>query len=291
MKKYCQKCNKVFDEQKKYCPYCGNQLIEKEESIVEKKEDEKEQEIKNPDDTIHYITMEEIVSFKYNSTAKVFLLPVTIGMGILEMLFLGLFLSKGIPKVITNSWLEAIVFLLLFIGVAKFRKWTIYKFSGNSQMKMFGIAKNTLQSIEGTFVIIYSIIVIICGVALLDYFGITLNGIVNDVGMALDVVETYLNDPSEIEGYMNYGREIGREIGRGINSGELIIPLTKFALIELYELKNWLMLLTCSSIVYQETTVYHKVEEDELEILSAFKKTFYKIKEEWEEIHKKSDKK
>ena len=78
MKKYCQKCNKVFDEQKKYCPYCGSQLIEKEESIVKKEEDEKEQEIENPDDTIHYITLEEIVSFKYNSIAKVFLLPVTI---------------------------------------------------------------------------------------------------------------------------------------------------------------------------------------------------------------------
>ena len=283
MKKYCQKCNKVFDEQKKYCPYCGSQLIEKEESIVKKEEDEKEQEIENPDDTIHYITLEEIVSFKYNSIAKVFLLPVTIGMGILEMLFLGLFLSKGIPKVITNSWLEAIVFLLLFIGVAKFRKWTIYKFSGNSQMKMFGIAKNTLQSIEGTFVIIYSIICIICGVALLDYFGLTLNGIVNDVGMALDAVDTFLNNLGEIGGDMNYGSEI--------HYGKLIVPLIKFALIELYGLRNWLIVLTCSTIVYQETTVYHKIEESELEILSALKKAFCKIKKEWEEIHKKSDKK
>ena len=37
MKKYCQKCNKVFDEQKKYCPYCGNQLIEKEENNATEK--------------------------------------------------------------------------------------------------------------------------------------------------------------------------------------------------------------------------------------------------------------
>ena len=262
--KYCEGCHEFFDEQKKYCPHCGSKLVEKNESTI--KEGALGQEKVEPQNNKIWETiLDELILPKYSPVASVFLIPLTVGMGILEILFLWLSFLVGIPRVLEDSWVCIIMFPFVFVGIAIVRRWTIYEFAGNSQMQMFGIKKDTLQRTEKVLLIVYaiilSIILIACCVALLDYFGITgdvVNGTWDSAALSLD-------NQAEMKNVMKYFDEI--------NKGTLL----KLSIIDLYSLKNWAITLVCSSVIYQEVTVYRKVKMFEFEIPNVLIKAFHAV--------------
>ena len=262
--KYCERCQEFFNEQKKYCPHCGGKLVEKGGNKIEERVFGQEKVETQNDKTCKTI-IEELILPEYSPVASVFLIPLTAGMGILEILFLWLSFLVGIPRVLEDSWICIIIFPLVFIGIAIVRRWTIYEFAGNSQMQMFGIKKDTLQRTEKVLLIVYaiilSIILIACCVALLDYFGITgdvVNGTWDSAALSLD-------NQAEMKNVMKYFDEI--------NKGTLL----KLSIIDLYSLKNWAITLVCSSVIYQEVTVYRKVKMFEFEIPNVLIKAFHAV--------------
>ena len=265
--KYCERCQEFFDEQKKYCPHCGGKLVEKGENKIEERTlGQKKVESQN-DKTGKTIIEELILTIlpEYSPIASVFLIPLTAGMGILEILFLWLSFLVGIPRVLEDSWICIIIFPLVFIGIAIVRRWTIYEFAGNSQMQMFGIKKDILQRAEKVLLIVYaiilSIILVACCVALLDDFGITgdaVNGTWSSAALSSD-------NQAEMKNVMKYFDEINKA------------TLVKLSIIDLYSLKNWAITLVCSSVIYQEVTVYRKVKMFEFEIPNVLIKAFHEV--------------
>lgn len=265
--KYCEGCHRFFDEQKNYCPHCGGKLVEKGENKIEERTlGQKKVESQN-DKTGKTIIEELILTIlpEYSPIASVFLIPLTAGMGILEILFLWLSFLVGIPRVLEDSWICIIIFPLVFIGIAIVRRWTIYEFAGNSQMQMFGIKKDILQRTEKVLLIVYaiilSIILVACCVALLDDFGITgdaVNGTWSSAALSSD-------NQAEMKNVMKYFDEINKA------------TLVKLSIIDLYSLKNWAITLVCSSVIYQEVTVYRKVKMFEFEIPNVLIKAFHEV--------------
>ena len=262
--KYCEGCHEFFDEQKKYCPHCGSKIVEKDKSMI--KEGALGQEKVEPQNNKIWETiLDELILPKYSPVASVFLIPLTVGMGILEILFLWLSFLVGIPRVLEDSWICIMTFPLVFVGIAIVRRWTIYKFAGNSQMQMFGIKKDILQRAEKILLIAYAIILIIiliaCCIFLLDYFGITddaANGTWDSAALLLD-------NQVEMKNLMKHFNEMNKK------------PLIKLSIIDLYGLKNWAITFVCSSIIYQEVTVYRKAKRFEFEIRNVLIKAFHEV--------------
>lgn len=244
MKKYCQKCNKVFDEQKKYCPYCGNQLIEKEENNATEKK-ETTQEITSEDENMwENLKKDKLLPF-YDPIARRFLLPLTVVLGILEVLFFWWFCVKGIPDALNNSWIKLIFFLAVYAGLANLRQWTICEYAGNPEIQMFGITENIFLSLETTMKIIYIVIYIVCVAYCLNY-------LMDVWGITVNLIENLFE-----------------------NADHNII---KENLMIMYKLKNCMMVSLFTSIIYEESMLHHKVEKEDMEISGLFLKMFHTIK-------------
>lgn len=241
--KYCKKCNQEYDAEKTYCPVCGALLLEKEKEEVNSQENEE----KKDDESIWVMVRNEYLIPQYEPVAKKYLLPLIVIMGIIEAVAVCVALQVGIAKAFTDSFRCLIISVLIMIGVEALRKWTICEYGGNSEMLMFGVKESTMKTCENVMKIVYPMIVIFCSLACLRY-----------IGVAYDIIKNLFD--AEFKGIEYQGFEM-----------ELLLLI--------YKIKDWIMLSICTTIVYETSKIYHKVEEKSLKFSIAALEAYRLIKQ------------
>ncbi|MFR3343120.1 MAG: hypothetical protein ACLTS6_02990 [Anaerobutyricum sp.] len=100
--KYCEKCNKYYSEDKRYCSECGCILINKDKSQNSSKAG-----------NVH-CDIENLEIPPYEHFLMQFLIPTVIGLSIAELIFTWQMLATGIPKILDGFW-EVLYFMLLYV--------------------------------------------------------------------------------------------------------------------------------------------------------------------------------
>lgn len=83
--KYCEKCNKFYSADKRYCSECGNMLIDK---------DKPKEKLEGEESFIGALQ-----TFGFEILLERFIFPIVIVISIAELIFYWLEMAIGIPKI------------------------------------------------------------------------------------------------------------------------------------------------------------------------------------------------
>lgn len=155
--KYCEKCNKFYSEDKRYCSECGRALADK-----DKPENNSE---------MGHDNIEKLVEPAYEIFFKRYLLLFVTGISIVELFLTWIMLVDGVPKVMDGSWGNIIFYIVVCAGFTKVREWLTKNYAGNTEMKTFGISRTSLSDLEKALSWIYPVVEILCGIVCLRYAG------------------------------------------------------------------------------------------------------------------------
>ena len=157
--KYCEKCNKYYSEDKRYCSECGCILINKDKSQNSSKAG-----------NVH-CDIENLEIPPYEHFLMQFLIPTVIGLSIAELIFTWQMLATGIPKILDGFWGSFVFYVVICAGLTKAREWLIEKYAGNTEMRTFGISRTILSDLENALSWLYPVVEILCGILCLRYAG------------------------------------------------------------------------------------------------------------------------
>lgn len=105
--KYCEKCNKYYSEDKRYCSECGCILINKDKSQNSSKAG-----------NVH-CDIENLEIPPYEHFLMQFLIPTVIGLSIAELIFTWQMLATGIPKILDGFWGSFVFYVVICAGLTK----------------------------------------------------------------------------------------------------------------------------------------------------------------------------
>ena len=236
--KYCEKCNKFYSEDKRYCSECGNVLIDKNKTkeVVDEKDEES--------------FIEDLQIFGFEILLERFTLPIVISVSVVELIFFWSAIVIGIPKVMEGFWSTFILLAVIVAGVGYTREWLIKNYAGNSEMKTLGIDRSTWGSLEKAVSWIYPVVNILCIILCLRYAG----EVLQLLEIAIDSLdfETLFNlwDFSE---WKNLPELLNLKIWE-----ELLIAVLRMV----YKAKEWLILSQGMKLLWNIATVHREYDED-----------------------------
>lgn len=231
--KYCEKCNKFYSADKRYCSECGNMLIDKDKS--KEKLEGKESFI------------EALQTFGFEILLKRFIFPIVIVISIAELIFYWLEMAIGIPKIMEDSWSRFILLAVIIAGLGHVREWLIKDYAGNSEMKTFGISKAALGDLEKALKWIYPVVAVLCIILCLRYS--------SDV-LQLLVSSEHEENLSKLFDFTNWGK-LSEQLNFEFYE-DLLVAVLKVV----NRTKEWLILLRGTELLWDVATVHREYDEN-----------------------------